>query len=76
MYFSMVWSRCEEVSAWAAQLAGQHELNCYDPRWNQLRTMWAEAWQFELTSERGRPCRDPDPDVVRRVLLGLSADNS
>jgi hypothetical protein len=32
MSFPMVWSRCEEVSAWAAQLAADHGLNCYDPQ--------------------------------------------
>jgi hypothetical protein len=28
MYFPMVWSGCEEVSAWAAQLAYEHGLVC------------------------------------------------
>ncbi|MEV8516875.1 hypothetical protein [Dactylosporangium sp. NPDC051484] len=74
VYFPMVWSRCEEVSAWAAHLAEEHGLNCYDPQWNQLRTPWGEPWRFELTSARGRPFRDPDPDVVRRVLVQVSAD--
>lgn len=37
MYFPMVWSRCEEVSAWAAQLAAEHGLVCYDPQLERLR---------------------------------------
>ncbi|MEQ4305401.1 hypothetical protein ABNF97_29140 [Plantactinospora sp. B6F1] len=42
VYFPMVWSRCDDVSAWAALLAGEHGLSCYDPPWNQLRTPWTE----------------------------------
>ena len=76
VYFPMVWSRCEEVSAWAAYLAEQHQLNCYDPQREQLRTPAARPWRFELTSERGRPFHDPDADTVRRVLVRLSNDNS
>jgi hypothetical protein len=30
LYFPMVWSRCEETSEWAARLAEEHGLNCYD----------------------------------------------
>lgn len=75
VYFPMVWSRCEEVSEWAARLAEEHGLNCYDPQWNQLRTPFQESWRFELTSARGRPFRDPDADLVRRVLVHLSTDN-
>ncbi|WAL66482.1 hypothetical protein ORV05_01265 [Amycolatopsis cynarae] len=37
MYFPMVWSRCEEVSAWASQLATEHGLVCYDPQLDRLR---------------------------------------
>lgn len=37
MYFPMVWSRCEEASAWAAALAHEHGLVCYDPQLDQLR---------------------------------------
>jgi hypothetical protein len=76
VYFPMVWSRCEEVSAWAAQVAHEHELNCYDPQWNQLRTPFRETWQFELTAERSRPFRDPTPAIVRKILVHLSRDNS
>lgn len=32
IYFSMVWSRADEVSAFAAQLAERHGLVCYDPQ--------------------------------------------
>jgi hypothetical protein len=37
MYFPMVWSRCEEVSARAARLAAEHRLICYDPQLEHLR---------------------------------------
>jgi len=37
IYFSMVWSRCEEASEFAANLAEQHGLICYDPQLEQLR---------------------------------------
>jgi len=76
VYFPMVWSRCEEVSAWAAQVAQEHGLNCFDPQCNQLRTPVRETWRFELTSEHGRPFRDPDPGIVRKILVRLSRDNS
>jgi len=49
VYFPMAWSRCEEVAAWAAHLADEHGLNCYDPQRNQLRTPWGAPWRFELT---------------------------
>ena len=75
MYFPMLWSRSEQVSAVAAQIAAEHELNCYDPQWHQLRTEPNEAWQFELTSERGRPFRDPDAATIRKVLVRLSRAN-
>lgn len=75
VYFPMVWSRCDEVSAWAAEVAEQHGLNCYDPQLEQLRTSWSRPWRFELTSAQGRAFRDPDVDVVRRVLTRLSADD-
>ncbi|MEV4641459.1 hypothetical protein AB0J80_29355 [Actinoplanes sp. NPDC049548] len=72
LYFPVVWSRCEENSQWAAQLAKEHGLNCYDPQWDRLRTPFSEPWRFELTSARGRSFRDPDADLVRRVLVRLS----
>ena len=75
VYFPMVWSRSDEVSEWAARLAEDHGLNCYDPQLEQLRTPWARPWRFELTSARGRSFRDPDPDRVRRVLAKVSADD-
>ena len=37
IYFSMMWSRAEEASAWAAQLAGEHGLICFDPQTETLR---------------------------------------
>ena len=37
IYFPMLWSRCEEVSAWAAQVAAEHGLVCYDPQLERLR---------------------------------------
>jgi hypothetical protein len=73
--FPMVWSRSEDVSAWAAELAEDHGLNCYDPQRDQLRTPWGELWRFELTSARDHPFRDPDPDIVRSVLAHVSADH-
>ncbi|WP_063763923.1 hypothetical protein [Actinoplanes subtropicus] len=74
VYFPMVWSRCEEVSAWAAEVAEHHGLNCYDPQLEQLRTSWSRPWRFELTSAHDRAFRDPDAEVIRRVLTRLSAD--
>ena len=75
VYFPMVWSRCDEVSAWAVELAEQHGLNCYDPQLERLRTSWSQPWCFELTSAHGRAFRDPSADVARRVLTRLSADD-
>ncbi|WP_027342981.1 hypothetical protein [Hamadaea tsunoensis] len=37
MYFPMVWSRCVEISAWAADLAAEHGLVCWDPQASKLR---------------------------------------
>lgn len=37
VYFPMVWSVCEEVSAWAAVLAREHGLQCFDPQWSRSR---------------------------------------
>jgi hypothetical protein len=75
VYFPMVWSRCDEVSAWAAHLAEEHGLNCYDPQMDQLRTPWGHLWRFELTSAQGYSFRDPDPDRVRKVVTKISTDN-
>jgi hypothetical protein len=75
VYFPMVWSRCDEVSAWAAEVAEQHGLNCYDPQMEQLRTSWSQPWRVALTSAHGRVLRDPELDIVRRVLTRLSADD-
>jgi hypothetical protein len=75
IYFPMVWSRCEEVSAFAAQLAQDHGLNCYDPQWDRLRTELSEPWQFEITSVGGWPVRDPDAAAIRKILVRLSSSN-
>ena len=37
IYFSMVWSRAEEASAFASRLAEEHGLVCYDPQSETLR---------------------------------------
>jgi hypothetical protein len=37
IYFAMVWSMAEEASAFAADLAQQHGLVCYDPQLERLR---------------------------------------
>ncbi|GAA3291088.1 hypothetical protein GCM10020218_063160 [Dactylosporangium vinaceum] len=75
IYFPIVWQRCEEVADQAAQLAEEHGLHCFDPQQNQLRTRPGVNWQFELTSARGHRFRDPDPEVVRQVLIRLSRDD-
>jgi hypothetical protein len=75
VYFPMVCSRAEDASAWAAELAAEPGLNCYDPQWNQMRTEFREHWAFELQAERSRSFQDPDHDVIRRVLRHLNRDN-
>ncbi|MEV6599956.1 hypothetical protein AB0M36_24325 [Actinoplanes sp. NPDC051346] len=75
VYFPMVWSRSADVSAWAANLADEHQLHCYDPQLEQLRTPCGRPWRFELTSAGGSSYRDPDPDLVRRVVTRLSGDD-
>jgi len=65
----------ELISEWAAGLAGEHGLNCFDPQWTRLRTDMREGWRFELQSERGQRLRDPDQDSVRRVISKLSRNN-
>ena len=75
VYFAISWSRADEVAEWAAGLAGDHGLNCYDPQKDQLRTPPGRPWRFELTSERGRPVRDPGPEDVRKAVTRLSANN-
>src|SRR5689334_18580847 len=37
IYFPMVWSMAEEASAFAAEVARQHGLVCYDPQQERLR---------------------------------------
>jgi hypothetical protein len=74
VYVPMVYSRCEEVSAWAAQLAHEHGLVCYDPQLEQLRPDDGRPWRFELRASGGR-MRDPDPETVRKALVKLGPDN-
>ena len=38
IYFPMVWSAADEASAYAAQLAAQHGLICFDPQSGRLRS--------------------------------------
>jgi hypothetical protein len=75
VYVPMVWSRCDEISAWVVQVAEDHGLNCYDPLTDQLRTPWGRPWRFELTAAQGHPVRDPDPERVRKVLTRVGVDN-
>ncbi|MFF0152383.1 hypothetical protein [Micromonospora sp. NPDC005203] len=37
VYFTMRFSRSDEVSAAAARIAAEHGLVCYDPQWEELR---------------------------------------
>ena len=37
IYFPMVFSQCDEASAWAAQVAQEHGPVCYDPQVERLR---------------------------------------
>ncbi|WP_076473676.1 hypothetical protein [Micromonospora avicenniae] len=37
IYFPMVYSRCQEVSAGAARIAAEHGLVCFDPQLGLLR---------------------------------------
>ena len=47
IYFSMVWSRAEEASAFVSRLAEEHGLVCYDPQSETLR-----PFQTSATSRR------------------------
>lgn len=38
IYFSMVWSQAAEASAYAATLAAQHGLVCFDPQFESVRS--------------------------------------
>jgi hypothetical protein len=38
IYFAMAWSRAEETSAYAVQVATQLGLHCFDPQEDRLRT--------------------------------------
>lgn len=37
VYFAMVWSRAEDASAYAAELAAAHGLVCFDPQMETVR---------------------------------------
>ncbi|ATO15372.1 hypothetical protein CO540_17270 [Micromonospora sp. WMMA2032] len=37
VYFTIPFSRSDEVSSEAAQMAAEHGLVCYDPQWEHLR---------------------------------------
>ncbi|TDC39898.1 hypothetical protein E1211_02585 [Micromonospora sp. 15K316] len=48
IYFPMVFSRCEEVSAGAARIAAEHGLVCFDPQLGLLRPAPEESEVAEL----------------------------
>jgi hypothetical protein len=72
MYFPMVYSRCDEVSAWAAQTAVEHGLVCFDPQLGRLRSPQSDR-QLRLSAPGGPKLKNPEPDViahrVRKALL-------
>jgi hypothetical protein len=74
IYFPMVASRGDEVSVWAARLAEEHGLVCFDPQLDRLRTPWGGPWRCEFTSVFGDSQRNPGPDLVRDVLAQLTAN--
>jgi hypothetical protein len=37
IYFPLVYSQCDQASVWAAQIAQEHGLVCYDPQIGKLR---------------------------------------
>ena len=55
IYFSMVWSRAEEASAFAARLAEEHGLVCYDPQSETLRPHQTSATPRRSWFRRHRP---------------------
>lgn len=54
IYFSMVWSRCEEASEFAAQLAQQHGLVCFDPQAERLRPEIPTTSRIAQSGHRAR----------------------
>jgi hypothetical protein len=72
MYVPMVYSRCEEVSAWAAQIAVEPGGGGFDPQLGQLRSRQS-ARQLRLSAGGGPKLKNPGPDViahrVRKALL-------
>jgi hypothetical protein len=55
IYFSMVWSRAEEASAFASRLADEHGLVCYDPQSESLRPHQTSATPRRSWFRRHRP---------------------
>jgi hypothetical protein len=37
IYFPLDYSQCDQASVWAAQVAQEHGLVCYDPQIGKLR---------------------------------------
>ena len=54
IYFPMVWSRCEEASDFAAHLAQQHGLVCFDPQLGNLRPVLAPVASAGVSHTGGR----------------------
>jgi hypothetical protein len=73
VYFPMVASRGDETAVWAAQVAEEHGLVCFDPQTEQLRTPWGKPWRFEFTSVFGDSLRNPGD--VGDILAQLSVDD-
>jgi hypothetical protein len=55
-YFAMVYSKAEEAVTFAAELATQHGLNCFDPQSEHLLTPLARSATLgDTTRQAGRP---------------------
>ena len=52
IYFGMVWSKAEEASDFAARLAAQHGLVCYDPQSESLRPSGPDEPRDESVATR------------------------
>jgi hypothetical protein len=66
-YFPMVYSRCEEASAWAAQLAADHGLVCFDPQMGRLRPVPARIRPLSLRTIGGPKVKfraPPEPEAI------------
>ncbi|MEV6843071.1 hypothetical protein [Actinoplanes sp. NPDC051411] len=73
VYFPMVAGRGDETAVWAARVAEEHGLVCFDPQTDQLRTPWGTPWRFEFTSVFGDSVRNPDD--VGDILVQLTVDD-